>query len=71
MCKDDVTDNFHQVEGRRVIDTLVSRISLSSQLCIVTLALLETLVSLHLEDVMLTLVFQHLLPCTFLLPNHR
>jgi len=60
-----------QVEGRRVIDTLVSRISLSSQLCIVTLALLETLVSLHLEDVMLTLVFQHLLPCTFLLPNHR
>ena len=71
MYKGNVTDQFHQVEGRRVIDTLVSRISLSSQLCIVTLALLETLVSLHLEDVMLTLVFQHLLPCTFLLPNHR
>ena len=57
-----ITDFSHQVEGRRMIDTLVSRISLSSQLCIVTLALLETLVSLHLEDVMLNLVFQHLLP---------
>ena len=66
-----ITYFSHQVEGRRVIDTLVSRISLSSQLCIVTLALLETLVSLHLEDVMLNLVFQHLLPCTFLLPSHR
>jgi hypothetical protein len=30
-----------QVEGRRIVDTLVERIALTSQICIVTLALFE------------------------------
>ena len=54
-----------------MVETVVHRIPLTSRLCIVSLSLLETLVSLHLEDVLLTLVLRHLLPCTFLLPSHR
>ena len=41
------------------------------QTCIVTLQLFETLVSLNMEDVMVSLVFRHLAPCTFLLPSFR
>ena len=36
-----------------------------------TLQLFETLVSLNMEDVMVSLVFRHLTPCTFLLPSFR
>jgi len=60
-----------QVEGKKVKDVLVERIGLSSQICIVTLSLFETLISLHIEDVMLSLVFSYLLSCSFLLPSFR
>ena len=41
------------------------------QLCTVTLSLFETLVGLNCEDVMLWLVFRHLIPMTYLLPSQR
>ena len=41
------------------------------QTCVVTLQLFETLVSLNMEDVMVSLVFRHLAPCTFLLPSFK
>ena len=41
------------------------------QVCVVTLQLFETLVSLNMEDVMLSLVFRHLISCNFLVPSFR
>ena len=41
------------------------------QLCTVTLTLFETLVGLNCEDVMLWLVFRHLIPMNYLLPSQR
>ena len=41
------------------------------QLCIVTLSLFETLVSLNCEDVMLWLVFRHLIPMQHLLTSQK
>lgn len=41
------------------------------QLCLVTLALFETLVDLNCEDVMLELVFRHLVPCTHVMLSQR
>lgn len=58
-------------EGKSIIDTLINRIALQSQLCVVTLALFETLIGLNCEDVMLWLVFRHLIPMHHLLPIQR
>lgn len=41
------------------------------QLCLVTLALFKTLVDLNCEDVMLELVFRHLVPCTHVMLSQR
>ena len=41
------------------------------QLCTVTLSLFETLVGLNCEDVMLWLVFRHLIPMAHLIPSQR
>ena len=41
------------------------------QLCTVTLSLFETLVGLNCEDVMLWLVFRHLIPMDHLVPCQR
>jgi len=46
-------------------------ITIFFQLCIVTLSLFETLVSLNCEDVMLWLVFRHLIPMQHLLPSQK
>jgi len=59
------------VDRREIVETLVNRVNSSSQICIVTLALFETLVSFNIEDVMLSLVFKHLISCSFLLPSLR
>ncbi|KAK2715919.1 FHF complex subunit HOOK-interacting protein 1B-like isoform X2 [Artemia franciscana] len=49
-------------EGQCVMDSLVMRIMAKSKaLCLATLTLLHTLVSLHCEDIMLFLVFRGLL----------
>lgn len=41
------------------------------QLCLVTLALFETLVDLNCEDVMLELVLRYLVPCTHVMLSQR
>eukprot|EP00092_Neocalanus_flemingeri_P054502 GFUD01064198.1.p1 GENE.GFUD01064198.1~~GFUD01064198.1.p1 ORF type:complete len:887 (+),score=170.61 GFUD01064198.1:94-2754(+) len=59
------------VDKKDILETLINRINSSSQICIVTLALFETLVSFNMEDIMLSLVFRHLISCSFLLPSFR
>uniref|UniRef100_A0A1B6LZW6 FHF complex subunit HOOK-interacting protein C-terminal domain-containing protein n=1 Tax=Graphocephala atropunctata TaxID=36148 RepID=A0A1B6LZW6_9HEMI len=58
-------------DGQRIIDSLVQRIKATSRLCLVTLALLETLVDLNCEDVMLELVLRHLVPCSHVMLSQR
>ena len=61
-----------QVGRRRGLCSLAAdRYLFCLQVCIVTLQLFETLVSLNMEDVMLSLVFRHLINCNFLLPSSR
>ncbi len=41
------------------------------QLCVFTLSLLETLIDLNCEDIMLELIFKHLIPCTHVMYSQR
>ena len=59
------------VDGKNILDILITRLNSSGQVCVVTLQLFETLVSLNMEDVMVSLVFKHLSSCNFLLPSLR
>merc|ERR1719471_138359 len=59
------------LDGKQILEVLIRRISTSGQVCVVTLQLFETLVSLNMEDVMLSLVFRHLISCNFLVPSFR
>lgn len=54
-----------------IIDLIVNRLTLQSQLSTVTLSLLETLIGLNCEDVMLWLIFRHLIGQTAFLPSQR
>jgi len=54
-----------------IIDIMVHRLTLQSQLSTVTLSFFETLVGLNCEDVMLWLIFRHLIPQTAFLPSQR
>ncbi|PSN55373.1 hypothetical protein C0J52_01825 [Blattella germanica] len=58
-------------DGERILDNLIQRINTKSRLCLVTLALFETLVDLNCEDVMLELVFRYLVPCTHVMLSQR
>ncbi|XP_066998841.2 FHIP family protein GJ17503 isoform X2 [Anabrus simplex] len=58
-------------DGERILDSLIQRINSKTRLCLVTLALFETLVDLNCEDVMLELVFRHLIPCTHVMLSQR
>ncbi|XP_075984477.1 FHIP family protein GJ17503-like isoform X2 [Anticarsia gemmatalis] len=51
----------YEYDDVRVIDVLLGRLEGNSQLSLVSLALMETLIDLNCEDVMLELVFKHLL----------
>ncbi|KAJ8711841.1 hypothetical protein PYW08_008795 [Mythimna loreyi] len=51
----------YEYDGVRVIDVLLRRLEGNSQLSLVSLALMETLIDLNCEDVMVDLVFKHLL----------
>ncbi|XP_012279879.1 UPF0518 protein AAEL005291 isoform X2 [Orussus abietinus] len=61
-------DNYDEC---RILDSLIQRISSRSRLCIVTLALFETLVDLNCEDVMLELCFAALNPCSHVMLSQR
>ncbi|XP_029156019.1 UPF0518 protein AAEL005291-like isoform X2 [Nylanderia fulva] len=55
----------------RILDSLIQRISSRSRLCIVTLALFETLVNLNCEDIMLELCLSALNPCSHVMLSQR
>ncbi|XP_037937042.1 UPF0518 protein CG3558 isoform X2 [Teleopsis dalmanni] len=50
-------------DGERILDTLVERLSSTdANLCMVTMALFDTLLGLHCEDLMLELLLKYMLP---------
>ncbi|XP_043665560.1 FHIP family protein AAEL005291-like [Vespula pensylvanica] len=61
-------DNYDEC---RILDSLIQRISSRSRLCIVTLALFETLINLNCEDVMLELCLGALTPCSHVMLSQR
>ncbi|RVE49313.1 hypothetical protein evm_006026 [Chilo suppressalis] len=61
----------YEYDGVRVVDVLLRRLEGNSQLSLVSLCLMETLIDLNCEDVMIDLVFKHLLNGHHLMVNHR
>ncbi|CAB1418398.1 unnamed protein product [Pleuronectes platessa] len=61
----------HCHDNDTILDTLLTRISSNSRLCMVSLSLFRTLLSLHCEDIMLQLVLRYLLPCTHVMLSQR
>ncbi|KAJ7326891.1 hypothetical protein JRQ81_016650 [Phrynocephalus forsythii] len=62
---------LHRHENVHILDTLTSRINTPFRLCVVSLALFRTLISLHCEDVMLQLVLRYLIPCNHIMLSQR
>lgn len=60
-----------QYDGHRLLHILIQRISAEDDLCLVTIALFETMVEINCEDLMLELVFQYLQPCLHLMLSQR
>uniref|UniRef100_A0A146LRN8 UPF0518 protein AGAP011705 n=1 Tax=Lygus hesperus TaxID=30085 RepID=A0A146LRN8_LYGHE len=58
-------------DGQCIIDIFIERINGNQKLCLVTLALMETLIGLNCEDVMLELVFKHLMSCNHIMASQR
>ncbi|XP_013119046.2 FHIP family protein GG24907 isoform X1 [Stomoxys calcitrans] len=55
--------DVEKFDGERILDTLVERLKSSdSNLCMVTMALFDTILGLHCEDLMLELLLKFLLP---------
>ncbi|KAF6215997.1 hypothetical protein GE061_000334 [Apolygus lucorum] len=59
------------LDGQCIIDIFIERINGNQKLCLVTLALMETLIGLNCEDVMLELVFKHLMSCNHIMASQR
>ncbi|XP_077156206.1 FHF complex subunit HOOK-interacting protein 1A isoform X1 [Paroedura picta] len=62
---------LHRHENIQILDTLTSRINTPFRLCVVSLALFRTLITLHCEDVMLQLVLRYLIPCNHIMLSQR
>ncbi|XP_021334254.1 FHF complex subunit HOOK-interacting protein 1B isoform X3 [Danio rerio] len=62
---------LHHHDNDTILDTLLTRISSNSRLCMVSLSLFKTLLSLNCEDLMLQLVLRYLLPCTHVMLSQR
>lgn len=62
---------LHHHDNDTILDTLLTRISSNSRLCMVSLSLFKTLLSLNCEDFMLQLVLRYLLPCTHVMLSQR
>ncbi|XP_052891690.1 FHIP family protein AGAP011705 [Anopheles moucheti] len=59
-------------DGQRILDVLVERLnSNDSRLCMVTLSLFDSLLSLNCEDIMLELMLKYLLQCKHVPISHR
>ncbi|XP_026735300.1 UPF0518 protein GJ17503 isoform X2 [Trichoplusia ni] len=61
----------YEYDGVRVVDVLLRRLEGNSQLSLVSLALMETLIDLNCEDVMVDLVFKHVLNGHHLMVAYR
>nr|XP_023672700.1 FTS and Hook-interacting protein isoform X1 [Paramormyrops kingsleyae] len=62
---------LHRHDNDAILDTLLMRINSNSRLCMVSLSLFRTLLSLNCEDLMLQLVLRYLLPCTHVMLSQR
>ncbi|XP_073432361.1 FHF complex subunit HOOK-interacting protein 1A [Dendrobates tinctorius] len=62
---------IYQHENVQILDTLVSRINTPFRLCVVSLAMFQTLIGFHCEDVMLQLLLRYLLPCNYMMLSQR
>uniref|UniRef100_A0A8K9VA11 FHF complex subunit HOOK-interacting protein 1B n=1 Tax=Oncorhynchus mykiss TaxID=8022 RepID=A0A8K9VA11_ONCMY len=62
---------MHRHDNDTILDTLLTRVSSNSRLCMVSLSLFRTLLSLNCEDLMLQLVLRYLLPCTHVMLSQR
>lgn len=60
-----------EYDGHRLLSILIQRIGTDNRLCLVSLALFETMVDINCEDLMLELVFQYLQPCLHLMLSQR
>ncbi|EDO40782.1 predicted protein [Nematostella vectensis] len=58
-------------DGVPILDSLVARIGQESQLAVVSLGLIHTLLDLNCEDILYTLVLKYLIPCTHILSSQR
>ncbi|XP_061547846.1 FHF complex subunit HOOK-interacting protein 1B isoform X2 [Phycodurus eques] len=55
---------LHRLDSDSILDTLLTRISSNSRLCMVSLSLFRTLVSFNCEDIMLQLVLRYVTAIT-------
>uniref|UniRef100_A0AAY4D2D5 FHF complex subunit HOOK-interacting protein 1B n=1 Tax=Denticeps clupeoides TaxID=299321 RepID=A0AAY4D2D5_9TELE len=62
---------LHRHDNDTILDTLLTRISSNSRLCMVSLSLFKTLLYLNCEDFMLQLILRYLLPCTHVMLSQR
>ncbi|XP_069496530.1 FHF complex subunit HOOK-interacting protein 1B [Ambystoma mexicanum] len=62
---------LHRHDSSTILDTLVSRISSNSRLCMVSLSLFKTLLNLNCEDVLLQLVLRYLIPCNHVMLSQK
>ncbi|XP_063162138.1 FHF complex subunit HOOK-interacting protein 1B isoform X2 [Candoia aspera] len=62
---------LHHHDNSTILDTLVARIASNSRLCMVSLSLFRTLISLHCEDVLLQLVLRYLIPCSHVMLSQK
>ncbi|KAL1493126.1 hypothetical protein ABEB36_011247 [Hypothenemus hampei] len=59
-------------DGEQLLNILMQRIrSSDTQLCLVSLALFESIIELNCEDILLELVFQYLQPCFHVIISQR
>ncbi|CAH0731765.1 unnamed protein product, partial [Brenthis ino] len=61
----------YEYDGVKVIDVLLGRLEGNSQLSLVTLCLMETLIDLNCEDVMIELIYKHLINGNHLMAVYR
>nr|XP_057938292.1 FHF complex subunit HOOK-interacting protein 1B [Doryrhamphus excisus] len=62
---------LHRLDNDSILDTLLTRISSNSRLCMVSLSLFRTLLAFNCEDIMLQLVLRYLLPCGHVMLSQR
>ncbi|XP_060805971.1 FHIP family protein GJ17503 isoform X2 [Amyelois transitella] len=61
----------YEYDGVRVIDILLRRLDGNSQLSLVSLSLMETLINLNCEDVMIELIYKHILNGHHVMTSHK